>query len=59
MTTGASNYTMPTPLTYGPTAEGSFVDGNPTTVTITTTGASVAAAPIAVLCSTARTSKSW
>jgi hypothetical protein len=53
MTSGASNYTMPTSLTYGPTAEGSFVDWNPTTVTITTTGASVA-----VLCSTARTSTS-
>jgi hypothetical protein len=45
MTTGASNYTMPTSFTY--TAPG-CVDGNPTTMTVTATGASAAAAPIAV-----------
>jgi hypothetical protein len=40
-----SNYTMPTSFTY---AAPGCVDGNPTTMTVTATGASAAAAPIAV-----------
>jgi hypothetical protein len=41
-----STYTMPSSFTYSPAA--GYVDGSPTTMTITTTGASAAAAPIAV-----------